>query len=400
MPFAAVNGTRLYYRLEGAAGKPVLMLSHSVGADHGMWAPQMPDFLDHFQVLRYDTRGHGASDVPPGEYSMEQLGRDALGLADALNIGKFAFCGLSLGGMIAQWLATNARGRLIALVLANTSPRSQPPPPGWEERRRTVLEKGMAPLLETAMQRWFLPETVATGTPHVATARVTFMGTDPIGYAACCAAIRDVDYTPVLGKIKTPTLVIGGDRDIATTWAGHGDVLAREISGAQSLVLGTAHLSNVDQPRTFTTAVIEFVLAQTDLLRSDTYRDPKDAGFVARRAVLGDVHVDRSMATATDFNRDFQELITRYAWGSVWARPGLDRRTRKLLVMAITSSLGRWEEFRLHLRAALEHGMEPSDLKEMLLQAAVYAGAPVGNTGFQIAIEEIGKLRKPDAGRA
>ena len=125
--------------------------------------------------------------------------------------------------------------------------------------------------------------------------------------------------------------------------------------------------------------------------------DPKEAGFAVRRAVLGDAHVDRSIAAATEFTRDFQELITRYAWGTIWTRPGLDRRTRRLLVLAMTAALGRWEEFRLHVRAALEHGMEPCDLKEMLLQAAVYTGVTVGNTGFHIAAEEIEKHDHPRA---
>jgi 3-oxoadipate enol-lactonase/4-carboxymuconolactone decarboxylase len=196
-------------------------------------------------------------------------------------------------------------------------------------------------------------------------------------------------------------LVITGDRDVASPWAGQGDVLAKEIRGARSVRLAAAHFSNIDQPRSFTAAVLDFVLSQTDANRK-VGGDPKDAGFAVRRAVLGEAHVDRSIAATTDFNREFQELITRYAWGTIWTRPGFDRRTRRLLVLAMMASLGRWEEFRMHARAALEHGMEPCDLKELLLQAAIYAGVPVANTGFHIAIEEIEKLhpQKPDAGRA
>jgi 3-oxoadipate enol-lactonase/4-carboxymuconolactone decarboxylase len=394
MPFAAVNGARLYYRLEGTSGKPVLMLSHSLGADHGQWAPQMADFLEYFQVLRYDTRGHGASEVTPGDYSIEQLARDALGVADALKIAKFAFCGVSLGGMTGQRVGAQAPERLTALVLANASPRSKPMPPmpTWDDRRRAVLDKGMAASLEAAMQRCFSPETLAKGDPYVGSAQATFVATDPLGYAGCGAAIRDMDNLALLGKISTPTLVIAGDRDVATPWAGHGEVLAREIPGARSVRLAAAHWSNMDKPRSFTAAVLEFALEQIDAKRK-AGNDPKEAGFAVRRAVLGDAHVDRSIAATTDFTRDFQELITRYAWGTIWTRPGLDRRTRRLLVLAMTASLGRWEEFRLHVRSALTHGMEPCDLKELLLQAAVYTGAPVGNTGFHIATEEMEKLR-------
>jgi 4-carboxymuconolactone decarboxylase len=116
-----------------------------------------------------------------------------------------------------------------------------------------------------------------------------------------------------------------------------------------------------------------------------------EAGFAVRRKVLGDAHVNRAIAATTDFTRDFQELITRYAWGTVWTRPGLDERTRRLLVMATASALGRWEEFRLHVTAALRDGIEPSEIKEVLLQTAIYAGVPAANTGFHIAQEEIEK---------
>ena len=206
MPFAAVNGARLYYRLEGTSGKPVLMLSHSIGADHGQWAPQLPDFLEYFQVLRYDTRGHGASEVTPGDYSIELLARDALGLADALKIGKFAFCGVSLGGMTGQAVGAHAQERLTALVLANASPRSKPvpPAPSWDDRRRAVLDKGMAASLEASMQRCFSPETLAMGGPYVGSARTTFLATDPVGYAGCGAAIRDMDNRPTLARENHP----------------------------------------------------------------------------------------------------------------------------------------------------------------------------------------------------
>src|ERR1700690_3741109 len=142
MPFVTVDNTRLFYRLEGKAGRPVLILSPSIGADHGMWAQQAADLQPYFQVLRCDTRRHGASDVTEGEYSIERLGRDVLGLADAVGIPQFAFCGLSLGGATGQWLALNAGGRITRLVLANTSPKFGDKSL-WENRMKTVREGGM-----------------------------------------------------------------------------------------------------------------------------------------------------------------------------------------------------------------------------------------------------------------
>jgi 3-oxoadipate enol-lactonase / 4-carboxymuconolactone decarboxylase len=388
MPFATVDGTRIFYRLEGNAGRPVLVLSHSIGCDHSLWDQQVPDLLQDFQVLRYDTRGHGASDAPKSEYSIEQLGRDVLGLVDSMGISKFAFCGLSLGGMIGQWLGINAPDRLAGLILADTSPRVAPKS-NWDDRRRMVLEGGMAAIVDTVMQRFFSPETLAQGNPYASSIRAVILGTDPAGYAGCCSAIRDMDHTGSLEKIRVPTLVIVGDRDVSTPWVGHGEILARDIPGARALHLPAAHLSNVERPRSFLAGLFDFLQPQT----ATDGADPLDAGIAVRRSVLGDAHVDRSIAATTDFNREFQELIARYAWGTIWTRPGLDRRTRRLLVLAMMAALGRWEEFRMHVRAALEHGFEPCDLKELLLQSAIYAGVPVANTGFHIAIEEIEKTK-------
>lgn len=387
MPFATVDNIRLYYRFEGKADRPVLVLSHSIGTDHGMWAPQVEDLLPHFQVLRYDTRGHGASDVPKGEYSVERLGRDAIGLVDALNISKFAFCGLSMGGAIGQWLALNAPDRLSSLVLANTSPQFGPRT-HWESRIQTVSEEGMAGIAEIVMPRFFSSETLTRGDVYVNGVKSVLLGTSPAGYSGCCAALRDFDSTHSVGKIRIPTLVIAGDHDVSTPWETHSRILAHTIPQARTVRLATAHLSNLERPRSFTVALLDFLLP-----KAESFADPLEEGFAVRRAVLGDAHVDRSVAAATDFNRDFQNLITRYAWGTIWTRPGLNRRTRRLLTLAIAASLGRWEEFSLHVRAGLTHELEMCDLKEMLLQTAIYAGVPAANTGFRIASEEAEKLK-------
>jgi 3-oxoadipate enol-lactonase / 4-carboxymuconolactone decarboxylase len=381
LPFATIHNARMFYRLEGNAGRPVLILSHSISTDHAMWDLQVENLLPHFQILRYDTRGHGASEATAGEYSIEMLGKDILALADTVEISQFAFCGLSLGGAIGQWVAARAPERVTHLVLANTSPQFVPRT-SWETRIAAVLKGGMSAVVDMAMQRFFSPDTVAKQNPHVASIRSVFLGTDPVGYLGCCSALRDINHGSLLRQIKAPTLVISGDRDVATPWSGHGERLAQEIPGAKALHLAAAHLSNIERPHSFTTALLEFLLPQPNA-NLDTLR----AGFEVRRAVLGDAHVDKAIAATTEFTREFQELITRYAWGTIWSRPELDRRTRRLLVLAVTASLGRWEEFALHVRAGLATDLELCDLKEVLLQTAVYAGVPAANTGFQIAAE-------------
>ena len=362
--------------------KAVLIFSHSIGTDHAMWAPQVPDLLSHFQVLRYDTRGHGASEVTKGEYTIELLGRDVLGLADSLGIRKFAFCGLSMGGAIGQWLAVNATDRLTSLVLANTSAKFGERS-NWEMRIEMVRKGGMAAIVDMVMQRFFSPHTLAKSNAYAGSVKSVFLGTDPAGYAGCCAALRDFDSRESLRNIQVPTLVISGDRDISTPWAGNGEVLAREIPNARSMQLPAGHLSNLERPRSFLAALLEFLLPEID----ETQRS--EAGLCVRRATLGDAHVNLAIAATNDFNREFQELITRYAWGMIWIRPELDVRTRRLLALATMAALGRWEEFAMHLRSGLQHELEPCDLKELLLQTAIYAGVPAANTAFHIAQKEL-----------
>lgn len=384
MPVIDGGGVRQYYRLDGKDRRPVLVLSHSLGCDHTQWDAQANALAPHFRVLRYDTRGHGATEVTRGDYTIEMLARDALALVDSLGdilgTDRFAFCGLSLGGMIGQWLAANAPRRLTHLVLANTSPRF-PDPSVMENRRRTVLEQGMAAIADAVLARFFTAERLAANPVEVANERRVLLATNPTGYAGCCAAVRDLNLVASLPSIQTPALIVCGDKDVSTPFAGHGEVLAREIAGSRVVTFPTAHLSNLEQPRSFNAALLRFLLSPDD--------DALAAGFEKRRAILGDAHVDRAIQSTTPFTHDFQELITRFAWGTIWRRPGLDDRTRRLLVLAATASLGRWEEFRLHVRTGLAHELEPCDLEELLLQIAVYAGVPAANTGFHISSGEI-----------
>ena len=389
MPIAALDGLKAFYRLEGVADRPVVVLAHSLGLDHGMWDLQMPALLRGWRVLRYDTRGHGATDAPEGNYTVEQLGHDALALIDHLGVDRVAWVGVSLGGFVGQWLAAHAPNRLTHLVLANTTPRIAEPA-GMEQRRQTVLAGGMAPIVDTAMSRFFVAPLVDANPPHVASARETVLATNPIGYAGCCAALRDADLRELLPRIITATLVIGGDADQAMPWDGHGGVLAQQIRGARAVRLATAHISNLGLPRTFSRVLLDF-LAPGDA-------DRAGAGEAVRRAVLGDAHVDRALANASDLTRAFQDLITRYVWGEIWTRPGLDPVTRRLLVLSTTAALGRWEEFRLHLGAGLARDLEWCDVEEVLLQVAVYAGVPAANTAFHIAQEARSARHPPSTG--
>src|ERR1051326_2036627 len=212
MPFLTVDDVRLFYRLEGNDDRPVLVFSNSLGTDHSTWNMQAADLLPHFRILRYDTRGHGASDAPAGEYTMERLARDVLALTDALAIDRFAFCGRWLGGMTGQGLAAHVPARVSHLILANTSAHIDSEL--MATRRRMVLANGMAAIVDVGMTRFFSPQAWGSGDPQIASTRRVLLGTNPVGYAGCCAAIRDMNQIGLLASIHVPTLLIVGERDV------------------------------------------------------------------------------------------------------------------------------------------------------------------------------------------
>jgi len=256
MPFAEVGDLRTHYTLTGEKD-PVLVLSNSLGTDFSMWDPQLPELQRRFRVLRYDTRGHGESSMTPGDYTIEQLGRDVLGLLDFLRLNRVHFCGLSMGGMIGIWLGINAPERLRRLVLCNTAAcigtREV-----WNARIATARREGMKPIAAAVVERWFTPAFRASSPEKVAPARRMLENASPEGYAACCAAIRDMDMREMVARIETPTLVIYGASDPVIPLA-EIDFLAHRIAGAKQVELEAAHLSNVEQPEAFTKAVTDFL---------------------------------------------------------------------------------------------------------------------------------------------
>ena len=252
----------LNYRLDGPQGAPVLVLSNSLGTDLGMWDTQVAAFVEHFQVLRYDTRGHGQSLVTEGPYSIEQLGGDVLALLDALHIERAHFCGLSMGGLIGQWLGIHAGSRLHKLVVCNTAAKIGEPAM-WNPRIDMVLRDGaaaMAGLRDASIARWFTPD-FAQANPAQAK-RITDMlaATSPQGYAANCAAVRDADFRDQLSSIEVPTLVIAGTEDAVTPPAG-SHFIQEHVRGAQYAEFYAAHLSNVQAGDAFSQRVVQFLLA-------------------------------------------------------------------------------------------------------------------------------------------
>lgn len=241
----------------GPAGAPVVMLSHSHFSDHRMWRPQIDALAERFRVVAYDTRGHGASGVPKGPYSLDDLAGDALELMDALGFEEVNFVGLSMGGMIGMTLALKAPERVRSLLLCDTA--AEMPAGVWDERIATARAKGIAPLLEPTMARWFTPE-FRTSTPEtIAWIRGIASGTATDGYIACAEAIRAMRLVPRLGDIRAPTRVIVGAQDPATPVAA-AEVLAARIPAAELVVIDqAAHLANLEQSAAFTEAMLAFL---------------------------------------------------------------------------------------------------------------------------------------------
>ncbi len=260
MPSVKLADAELNHRFDGPVDAPVLVLSNSLGTTLEMWDPQIPALSEHFHVLRYDTRGHGGSSVTPGPYSIEQLGCDVLGLVDALGIDRFAFCGLSMGGLIGQWLGINAGQRLTRLVICNTAAKIGTEEV-WNDRIDTVLEGGeqaMRDMRDASVSRWFTPTFAAQQPEQVNRVTQMIASTSPAGYAANCAAVRDADYREQLGAIKVPTLVVCGSEDPVTT-TEHGRFIEQRIATAELVELHAAHLSNVEAGEGFTRPVLDFL---------------------------------------------------------------------------------------------------------------------------------------------
>ncbi len=263
MAFVQLAEGELHYQLDGPVEAPVLVLSNSLGTDLHMWDIQVPAFTRHFRVLRLDTRGHGKSLVTPGPYSIEQLGRDVIALLDALGIARAHFCGLSMGGLIGQWLGINASQRLHRLVVCNTAAKIGTPEV-WNPRIETVLRDGaaaMTALRDASIARWFTAD-FAAANPHQAKLITDMLAaTSPEGYAANCAAVRDADLRDQLALIKVPTLVIAGTEDAVTPPAG-GHFIQNHVQGAEYAEFYAAHLSNVQAGAAFSDRVLDFLLAR------------------------------------------------------------------------------------------------------------------------------------------
>jgi 3-oxoadipate enol-lactonase len=262
MPRAKVNDIEIHYELSGRADAPVVMLSNSLGTRLEMWDPQMPALTGRYRVLRYDSRGHGRSGAPPGPYSIPMLGEDARALLDALGIASVHFCGLSKGGMVGQWLGAHHADRLLSLTLCATAARVGTAEL-WNQRIEQSAREGMAALVDGVTERWFTAGYRAAPGPELEQVRAMILATSPQGYGACCAAIRDMDQSEAVRSIRTPTLIVAGTDDPATTVEMMRALHERILGSRFVEIPQAAHLLNIEQTEHFNRTLTSFLDAQS-----------------------------------------------------------------------------------------------------------------------------------------
>ena len=244
-------------RLDGPEHAPVVALSNSLGTNLSMWEEQMPGLTQRCRVLRYDTRGHGASSVTQEPYTIAQLGRDVVGLLDDLKIRRAHFCGLSLGGVTGMWLGVNAADRVDRLVLANTAPKIYTQEI-WNTRIENVRKDGLESIADAVIGGWLSQGFRDREPAAAARMRAMLISTPAEGYIGCCAAIRDSDQREAIQGIKRPTLIISGTHDKATPPA-EGRKMVEAIAGARYVELDAAHISNIEAANRFTAELIDFL---------------------------------------------------------------------------------------------------------------------------------------------
>ena len=257
MPVFENREVGIHYELSGAEDRPVLVLGNSLGSNLHMWDKVVPQFENQYRVLRYDTRGHGRSGIPDGPYTLDQLGNDALALLDFLGLNRVSFCGLSMGGQVAMWIAIHAPERVDRIVLANTGARILTPDL-WDARIATVQQNGMSALAAATLERWFTPRYREQHPDEMSAIQAMIANTNPAGYCACCAVLREADLRSEIRTIEKPALVITGTHDPATP-PSDGRALCAAIRNSQYLELDASHLSAWERANEFANAVLAFL---------------------------------------------------------------------------------------------------------------------------------------------
>ena len=370
---------------------PLLVLGPSLGTSATtLWSACATDLADAFDVVAWDLPGHGHNRAVGEEpFTVAELAQGVLSVVDDLLTargepgGTFFYAGDSVGGAVGLQLLLDVPERIPAAALLCTGARIGSPEL-WAERIDQARASGTSSLVSATAERWFGPGFLDREPERGSALLHALRDAEDAGYVQVCQALAAFDVRGRLAEVSAPVLAVAGSHDVATPTEKLAEIADGVKDGRLVELDGVAHLAPAEVPDLVARLLRGHFLGDepaTEGARNPSY----DAGMAVRREVLGDAHVDRATDSTTDFTRDFQELITSYAWGSIWTRPGLDRRSRSLIALTALVAGGHHEELALHVRAARRNGLTVDEIKELLLQTAVYCGVPAANTAFRIA---------------
>ena len=379
----AVRLTGVRHRAE----LPLLVLGPSLGTSAtALWGACGTHLTDAFDVVAWDLPGHGHNrSVPEEQFTMDELAAGVLEIVETLLAergeigGSFVYAGDSVGGAVGLQLMLDAPDRVGSAVLLCTGARIGEPDM-WASRIDQVSASGTAAMVSPSTERWFGPGFLEREPERGSGLLHALQEVEDAGYCQVCGVLAGFDVRDRLAEIGAPVLAVAGAADVATPTERLREIAEGVKHGRLVELDGVAHLAPAEAPDVVAHLIRGHVLGEEDQ-RPTTY----GAGMAVRREVLGDDHVDRAERETTDFTRDFQELITSYAWGTIWTRPGLDRRSRSLITLTALVARGHHEELAMHLKAARTNGLSVDEIKELLLQTAIYCGVPAANTAFRIA---------------
>ena len=371
-------------RLGGSPALPLLVLGPSLGTSATtLWSQAAAQLRDRFEIVAWDLPGHGANALGTESFTMAELAAGVLATVDEV-LGErdaagtsFVYAGDSVGGAVGLQLLLDAPERIDSAILLCTGAKIGEAE-AWHERAATVRASGTPAVLVGSSQRWFAPGFLDREPETGAALLHALQDADREGYALTCEALAGFDLRDRLAEIQAPVLAVAGAHDAVTPPASLQEIADGVGDGRVVVLDDVAHLAPAEVP----VKVARLILEHSSPTTVDEVRA---AGMKVRREVLGDAHVDRATAAITDLTADFQDFITQYAWGSVWTRPGLDRRSRSLITLTALVARGHHEELAMHVRAARTNGLTNDEIKELLLQTAIYCGVPDANTAYRIA---------------
>ena len=380
----------------GAPDAQLVVLGPSLGTTTALWDGVVDQLAENYRVLRFDLPGHGFSPAATSPFSITDLAAAVITLVDSVGGGAFHYAGISFGGTIGLELALQYPNRLLSLGVICSGAKIGTSE-GWLERAAQIRASGTPSVVAGSAERWFAPGFLDRDQATGSAALEKLMEVDDESYALCCEALAAFDVTDAVAGICVPTVCVSGEFDVVTPTIGLQELAARIPGARQVTIAGAAHLPALERPKELgALLLIHLAGASAASTTSHTSAETYDAGMAVRRAVLGDKHVNAANAAITPETADFQDFITRYAWGEIWTRPGLDRRTRSFLTIAALVTGGHEKELAMHVRAALTNGLTRAEISEAILHTAIYAGVPAANAASAIARDTFAALDDTD----